>query len=863
MTFSSSLHNVRHHQRGFSLLELSIALAVIGIVVAGGLSMSTSMVDRQAYVQTGNQMEEIEKALAAYVAVNKRLPCPSDPTLALSEPDYGMSGPGACSSQPVQHTTGTGGEPVAIGMLPVRTLGLRDRYGADEYGNRYTYAVTEALTTDAATGGYSDPDKTGAITMEDNDGNPIIDDAAYVLVSHGGDSKGAYRYETASQGVICAGGLDAINCDRTNATFRDARFNRGTVAGFWFDDSVRFARKEIVNMNAGGANSGGTQLWTANGNHIYNANSENVGVGIANPSFKFDVLSTVNQNAARIATVAVPGGSSSSASALTIASDGGIGINMETWNAQHGIRLESNLNENGLSIITKGNDSKSLWIDHVGDNGIGTRIVMNNGNSVGLDINSMDALSTGIQIQSPDSTNSTGILIDNVNTAIDVDNVIFGLKVDVDSALGSAVFGTSSENNLILFRGNLTGNSATGVGINMTGTNAVGIRSSLSNTGWAMYGENTVTTGTAYGVYGRAASATGYGVYGTATDATGLNYGVYGVSASSAGRGVYGEATATSGTSTGVFGRNWSTTGGHGVYGLASGASGTTNGVFGQSLSSTGRGVYGHNPSTTGFTYGLYGEVASADGVGAYARATATSGNTYGFRSRVESPSGVGIYAEAASTTGTAVGVSGRSYSPTGRAVEGWNNATSGTAYGVYGRSASAAGYGIYCAGALCGGTIAWTPASDARLKENIVTLTDAYGLDAIRKLHPVTYDWKDTAKKKLGKQVGFIAQEVEKIFPELVVPGADLEITLSNGKKETVKHSKAMAYETLTVPLVRAVQQLADTLDALFDSVSKLLERVSGHDADITALKADNAALKADNATLKARLDALEAKVK
>lgn len=39
---------------------------------------------------------------------------------------------------------------------------------------------------------------------------------------------------------------------------------------------------------------GGSTSWTANGNHLYNANTGNVGVGMTNPEYKLDVQGTIN-----------------------------------------------------------------------------------------------------------------------------------------------------------------------------------------------------------------------------------------------------------------------------------------------------------------------------------------------------------------------------------------------------------------------------------------------------------------------------------------------------------------------------------------------------------------------------------------
>ncbi|CAN5787028.1 hypothetical protein BH10BAC2_BH10BAC2_49170 [soil metagenome] len=56
---------------------------------------------------------------------------------------------------------------------------------------------------------------------------------------------------------------------------------------------------------------------------------------------------------------------------------------------------------------------------------------------------------------------------------------------------------------------------------------------------------------------------------------------------------------------------------------------------------------------------------------------------------------------------------------------------------------------------------------SDARLKEDIQPMSSL--LDKIMKLKPSNYYYKDSRSIAKNKSIGFIAQEVEKVFPELV----------------------------------------------------------------------------------------------
>ena len=119
---------------------------------------------------------------------------------------------------------------------------------------------------------------------------------------------------------------------------------------------------------------------------------------------------------------------------------------------------------------------------------------------------------------------------------------------------------------------------------------------------------------------------------------------------------------------------------------------------------------------------------------------------------------------------------------------------------------------------------------SDRRLKNNINNLEDNI-LDKVVSLRPVTYEWKES--KETGKiggiNTGFIAQEVEEIFPELVT-----EVASPPGKEET--SYKGLQMSSFPAITVKAISELRAEKDAQID------------------------ALKEANSALKSRLDRLEA---
>ena len=92
-----------------------------------------------------------------------------------------------------------------------------------------------------------------------------------------------------------------------------------------------------------------------------------------------------------------------------------------------------------------------------------------------------------------------------------------------------------------------------------------------------------------------------------------------------------------------------------------------------------------------------------------------------------------------------------------------------------------------------------WYGSSDQRLKKNIQTIPDSKGLVAINKLNPVSYTRIDNPGG--GTQLGFVAQQVQSIFPELVSNSAATTLTPGG--------TLAINYIGLLPPIVKAIQEL------------------------------------------------------
>jgi hypothetical protein len=97
-------------------------------------------------------------------------------------------------------------------------------------------------------------------------------------------------------------------------------------------------------------------------------------------------------------------------------------------------------------------------------------------------------------------------------------------------------------------------------------------------------------------------------------------------------------------------------------------------------------------------------------------------------------------------------------------------------------------------------GLVACT-ASDQRLKQDIVSLDGSSGLAAINALNPVSFYWKPETERSTQQQFGLIAQQVQNVFPNLVVTSSPTILTPDG--------TFSVNYEGLISPMIRAIQEL------------------------------------------------------
>ncbi|MFA6014066.1 MAG: prepilin-type N-terminal cleavage/methylation domain-containing protein [Gallionellaceae bacterium] len=112
---------------GFSLLEMAIVLAIVGLLLAGLLPTIAAQMDQQHRNDTRKLMEEAKEALFGFSMSNGYLPCPASQVGGLEDRNDTTL---ACNRR--------------MGFLPWATLGVNQ---VDGWGHLLTYSASPDYTT--------------------------------------------------------------------------------------------------------------------------------------------------------------------------------------------------------------------------------------------------------------------------------------------------------------------------------------------------------------------------------------------------------------------------------------------------------------------------------------------------------------------------------------------------------------------------------------------------------------------------------------------------------------------------------------------------------------------------------------------
>ncbi len=305
----------KSNQNGFTLIELSVVMVIIGLITAGFFAILVQQKEKERLVEVSDKMSLIRERLAEYVedipdqsntatenfdhtrwnvsaafeddAVH--YPCPAPLRAVFGDADFGQESrnttTGRCqenSARGVYRSISPSGQPVFIGTVPTATLSIGSDYMEDSYGFKFTYAVADLVARDLALQNANPP---GAIEINDNSSTASVTTADFLIFSHGEDGKGAYPISSSEVFKACTGSdADVENCN-LDYKFTLEQYSESTGTNF-YDDTAAYTLLEREN----------NFFWAetpANQDDIYNLNAGNIGVGTDTPQATIDVAGEV------------------------------------------------------------------------------------------------------------------------------------------------------------------------------------------------------------------------------------------------------------------------------------------------------------------------------------------------------------------------------------------------------------------------------------------------------------------------------------------------------------------------------------------------------------------------------------------
>jgi len=133
-------------------------------------------------------------------------------------------------------------------------------------------------------------------------------------------------------------------------------------------------------------------------------------------------------------------------------------------------------------------------------------------------------------------------------------------------------------------------------------------------------------------------------------------------------------------------------------------------------------------------------------------------------------------------------------------------------------------------------GTLTWSNPSDARLKTNIQPITNA--LEKITKLRGVSFDWVNQDLHQGDAKSGFLAQEMEQVFPDCV---QEIEVDSNSSDAKLVGDGKIKTVGLTTgffASMVEAIKEQQQIIEGLQKTVAQQQQLIDLQNQKIAQLE-------------------------
>lgn len=231
----------RKLQRGFSLVEVSIVILIMGLLL-GGLMMPLSVQRENARIRTGvEQLATIQTAIEGYTLVNGHLPCPATP------PSDGVAAPagGGCTTQ--------------HGFVPATTLDLTgqrntDNLLLDPWGSPVRYSVSRTDSNADGSWDFVTPGEMRVVTM------PALQPDLVVCSTAAGSSGSACAGSNETLSSSAPMVIYSLGKDWSSFSSADQQENVGTTIGGGVSGTNYSVAADVVFVSRGASDLAGSEF---------------------------------------------------------------------------------------------------------------------------------------------------------------------------------------------------------------------------------------------------------------------------------------------------------------------------------------------------------------------------------------------------------------------------------------------------------------------------------------------------------------------------------------------------------------------------------------------------------------------------